>query len=345
MNRVKAIIIPILILLLAVIAAPSMLPFTGGVNFSGDYRIPYDLGEDYFLYERYSEYAGYRNRIPVIGDSVIWGHYTDGSGTLSANLNRLTGSALFANMGLDGIHPAAMNGLVNCYAADLGNKKIVVGINLLWMSSPRHDLSGEINSEINHKILLAQFYPRIPSYAPTIEERFRSVVTRSVSFFSWLDHIRMNRLAGKSLYLWTLDNPREDISGYFTAKSHDYRIPGGIEPEKMQQQTIEWVTPERSLQWRFMLDTLSLLKKRGNRVAAVITPFNTHMMTDESREKYFLMLAEMEWILRENGIIPVLPPVLDRKYFADSSHPNAEGYRLIAGDMMQNREFIDFINQ
>ncbi len=341
MKSLKPIVISFLVLVLAASVLPYLLPFTDTAAFTGNYRIPYDLGEDYFLYSRYANHTG--SKIPVIGDSVIWGHYTTGQDTLTANLNRLSGREKFANMGLDGIHPAAMNGLVKCFAPNLKNRKVIAGVNLLWMSSPRHDLSGPVNSEINHKILLPQFYPRVPAYAPSIEERISAVIARSVAFFRWLDHVRMNLFAGKSLYLWTMENPHKNIADFFNASGVNYKIPEGMAPNKMQHQHIEWVTPDRSLQWRFMLDTLKLLKKNGNSVAAIIIPFNTHMMTDESREKYYLMIGEIEWVLRENGIVPVLPEAPEKKYFADSSHPNAEGYKIIAEEIMKDREFIDFL--
>jgi hypothetical protein len=47
-----------------------------------------------------------------------------------------------------GVHPAAMNGLVEYFAGDIKNKKVIIGINLLWMSSRRHDLSGEQNMRL-----------------------------------------------------------------------------------------------------------------------------------------------------------------------------------------------------
>lgn len=343
MNKTRYLIIAITLLAAAAAVIPSVCPLTDSTVFTGNYRIPYSLGEDYFLYSRYSDYVSKSDSIPVIGDSVIWGHYTNQEDTLTAELNRLSGSNRFLNLGLDGIHPAAMNGLIDIYATGLKNRKIIVGVNLLWMSSPRHDLSGPVNSEINHRVLLAQFHPAIPSYQPSTEEKLSAVLTRTVPFFSWIDHLRLTRFAGKSFYLWTMDNPGADIADYFTHKADEFRIPAGMLPEKMQEQDIEWTATDKSLQWMFMIDTLLSLKEKGNEVAALITPFNTHMMTEKSRKAYYSILAEMEWILREKGITPILPPEPDKKYFADSSHPNAEGYRILAEDMMKNREFTDFL--
>src|SRR3977135_1900935 len=40
-----------------------------------DYRMPHDLSEDYWLYERYAGMAVQRYDTAVIGDSVIWGEF------------------------------------------------------------------------------------------------------------------------------------------------------------------------------------------------------------------------------------------------------------------------------
>jgi len=345
MNKFKYIGLSFFILVLFAIVIPYILPLTDDSSFTGNYRIPYSMGEDYFLYSRYSKHVASIKRIPVIGDSVIWGHYTGSDDTLSAQLNRINPDIIFSNMGLDGIHPAAMNGLLNVFAAKFKNRKILAGVNLLWMSSARHDLTGPVNSEINHKILLPQFFTQIPSYRPTLEERLSASITKTIPLFPWIDHLRLSRFADKSFYLWTMDNPQKGINEYFTHNDETFKVPEGMQPMKMQEQNIDWITAEKSLQWKFMIETLLSLKKNGNEVAAVITPFNTYMMTAESRKQYFSILAGMEWILRDKGIIPIIPLILEKKYFADSSHPTAEGYKLIAEDMMKNREFLQFIGK
>ena len=345
MKKLKYIIISFLILLLCGAAIPYLFPLIDNASFTGNYRIPYSMGEDYCLYYRYSKHVEEGNTIPIIGDSVIWGHYTGRDNTISAYLNKMNKKTTFSNMGLDGIHPAAMNGLISHYSSKFSNRKIIAGVNLLWMSSQRHDLSGPANNEINHKILLPQLYTEIPSYKPSFEEKLSSLITRSVPLYSWIDHIRLTKFAGKSLYIWSIENPHTSISEYFTKKEDEFKAPEGLNPDKMQEQNIEWISAGNSLQWKFIVETLISLKEDGNEVAALITPFNTGMMTEESRKKYFAILAEMEWILRENGITPIIPLILEKKYFADSSHPTAEGYKLIAEDIMKNREFLEFIRK
>jgi len=345
MRKLKYILIAIAILIVAGASVPHLFPVTDTAVFTGDYRIPYSMGYDYFLYGRYSKRVSSMDVIPVIGDSVIWGHYTDGGNTLPANLNRVYPKAKFMNMGLDGIHPAAMNGLVEMNLSYFRNRRIIAGINLLWMSSPRHDLTGPVNSETNHKLLLPQFYPVIPSYAPSFEGRLSAVINRSLTFFLWIDHIKQTRFAEKSFYQWTMSNPHKCITEYFLETGDTFSPPEGTAPEKMQEQNISWVGTDKSLQWKFMVETLIMLKNNGNRVCAVITPFNTYMMHGESRRKYFSILAEMKAVLRSNGITAVMPLKPGKKYFADASHPTAQGYRLIAEAMVKNKEFIEFLEE
>ena len=215
------------VLLLAAAVLPFALPLTDTSVFTGNYRIPYNMGDDYFLYNRFSKHVESGNSIPVIGDSVIWGHYTDNSHTLPAYLNAISRGPKFTNMGLDGIHPAAMNGLIDLYSAGFKNRKIILGINLLWMSSPRHDLTGPVNSEINHKPLLPQLSVDIPSYQPSFEERLSALITRSLPVFAWIDHIRLTRFAGKSFYSWTIDNPHKNIFNYFSHDNDNFYITAG----------------------------------------------------------------------------------------------------------------------
>ena len=88
-----------------------------------DYRQPYELSNDYWQYQRYCRLACIDDDIVVIGDSFVWGHYVPKDNTLSHYLNEQVGSELFANLGLDGIHPAAMEGLLRYYCRDQKQKR------------------------------------------------------------------------------------------------------------------------------------------------------------------------------------------------------------------------------
>jgi len=78
-----------------------------------DYRIPYQLSKDYWLYDRRLRQVQDPQRIILVGDSVIWGEYVLPNGTLSHFLNQQSGTSdRFVNGGLNGLFPLAQQGLV-----------------------------------------------------------------------------------------------------------------------------------------------------------------------------------------------------------------------------------------
>src|SRR4030042_1372847 len=87
-----------------------------------DYRIPYSLSDDYWTYNRYCRQVCSQNKALVIGDSVIWGHYVSKEQTSSHYLNEQAGEDRFANLAVDGTHPAAMAGLVEYYGRAITDK-------------------------------------------------------------------------------------------------------------------------------------------------------------------------------------------------------------------------------
>ncbi|HPJ34308.1 MAG TPA: hypothetical protein PK358_05695 [Spirochaetota bacterium] len=343
MNRLKYILYTAAAGIILCVALPFVFPFTEEESFTSDYRLPYYLGEDYFLYKKYVEEISSYNTIPVIGDSVIWGHYTSGRDTLTAHLNRMSDGSEFTNLGIDGIHPAVMYGLVEKYCRSLRDKKIIIGINLLWMSSKRHDLTGKINREINHMALLPQFTGRIPSYSPSFEERLSFTIKRNTPFLLWGEHIKLTRFRSSSLYRWSMDNPAANPALFLQPQKKSYELPVPMDPEKFPKQDVRWVAADSSLQWEFTLKTLELLRDRGNKVLAVITPFNRYMLSEQSASIQKQLVIKMEEELSREGITAVIPEIPAKDEFADSSHPTGEGYRTIAEDLLNNREFTDFI--
>ncbi len=111
------------------------------VDFGCNYRVPYEMSNNYWFISRWVRHASDKKPIVIIGDSVVWGHYTGLNGVLSAHLNRRTRSNVFANLGIDGLHPAAMPGFFKHYADALRGHHVILHLNLLWMSSKQHDLS------------------------------------------------------------------------------------------------------------------------------------------------------------------------------------------------------------
>ena len=102
------------------------------------YRVPYELSNDYWLYERWLDQLP-PAAIPVVGDSVVWGEYTAHDGTLSRFLGNATGKS-FANAGINGLYPLALWGLIEHHGDALANRRVLLHCNLLWMSDPVADL-------------------------------------------------------------------------------------------------------------------------------------------------------------------------------------------------------------
>ena len=335
--------VPIFVAVAAASLLPRIFPCVDTTQFGGNYRVPYSLGEDYFLYEKYAETVAASGRTAVIGDSVIWGHYTGNSGNLTAHLNSCAGAGKFANAGIDGIHPVALYGLIDSYCGSLKNGKVVIGINLLWMSSPKHDLSGGVNTSINHRALLPQICAKIPAYSPEVEERLTLLARRDIVFFSWIDHIRSSLFAHSNIFRWTMENPRTCPRRYFSHDDESFTPPDPVHPDRMTGRDMDWVRPESSFQWRYMLASVRRLKEQGNRVVAVITPFNSFMLTGKGRAERDAIILQIQQELAADGVAALLP-VLDRpEYFADLSHPVAEGYAVMASWLAGNSDFKLFM--
>lgn len=343
MNRLKYLVYTAAVIIIMATGLPVIFPLTGDTVFTSDYRLPYYLGEDYFLYKKYAGSVAAYNTIPVIGDSVIWGHYTSDNDTLTAQLNRRQNIAEFSNMGIDGIHPAVLYGLAENYCKAFTNKKIIVGINLLWMSSARHDLTGGKNSEINHRGLLPQFTEVIPAYAPSFEERISFAIKRKVPFFLWVEHLRLTGFRGKNLYRWSMENPGVSPLLFFLPEKKEYDIPAPMDASKFPRQDVQWIAADKSLQWRYTLKTLSLLKEQGNDILAVVTPFNIYMLTEESAKQHELIVNSIRDNLASEGITAVIPEIPPKEEFADSSHPTGKGYKTIAENLLENSGFRKFI--
>src|SRR5262249_15446581 len=116
-----------------------------------DFRIPYLLSKDYWLYSRRLSQVAEPGKIIVLGDSVGWGEYVLPNGTLSHFLNQNTGERdRFVNGGLNGLFPLAEEGLIRYYSRSLQGEKIILHCNVLWMTSPKADLSSQKEEQFNH---------------------------------------------------------------------------------------------------------------------------------------------------------------------------------------------------
>jgi len=314
-----------------------------------DYRMPYELGSDYWLYQRYCDWACKRGKVLLVGDSVVWGHYVSPEETITARLNALAGTDRFANLGLDGTHPAALEGLLAHYGRSISGRKVILHFNPLWLTSSRHDLQTNKEFHFNHAELVAQFRPRIPCYKAPFAKRFRIAAGREVPFANWLAHMRTTYFDGLDLPAWTLENP---YTAPLAPLTYGLPTPGGPpEPsggtwlEKgARKQPLAWVELETSLQWQFFRLAVDRLRRRSNDVFILVGPFNEHMLTERDTALYNTIKDKVRAWCRQNEVPCFVPPVLPPEHYVDASHPIAEGYALLAHQLWAQPSFRSFLD-
>ncbi|MCH8118901.1 MAG: hypothetical protein IIC00_04130 [Planctomycetes bacterium] len=309
-----------------------------------DFRLGYELSNDYWLYSRYCRWAISKYETLVIGDSVIWGHYVSQNNTLSHYLNQMIGRDQFANLGVDGIHPVALAGLLRYYGHDISNKKVVLHFNPLWMSSEKSDLQSKKEFRFNHPKLVPQFIPNIPCYKDPYSKRISAVVERYVPFLSLTSHLKITYFDNMDLPTWTLEHPYENPANAVT-----FELPASannIQNEHISwaergiaKNDFQWVKLKTSLQWNFFQQSVELLKERGNSVFVLVGPFNEHMLKGESIGIYRKMKSKIEVWLQQNNIAYYMPPALPSELYVDASHPLSEGYAMLAKQLFENESF------
>jgi hypothetical protein len=312
-----------------------------------DYRIPYDLSNDYWLFSRCARLAEGRGEMPVLGDSVVWGQYVKRDATLSHYLGERAGAPRFANLGLDGGHPAALAGLLRYYGGDIAGGRVILHANLLWTASKKHDLSSEKEFRFNHPALVPQFVPCIPCYTETGSKRLSIAIERQMTFFNWANHLRVAYFGQQDLPTWTLEHPTADPvaamgAGLPTADDPLRHEPISWTARGVEKQDFAWVDLETSLQWRFFREAVETLRARGNKVFVLVGPFNEHMLNDESLKVYAERKRAVAAWLEANQVPHLVPPPLPTELYADASHPLAEGYRLLAELLWANADFARF---
>lgn len=317
-----------------------------------DYRIPYSLSSDYWNYARTCRAVSGKQAFHLVGDSVVWGHYVDSHHTLSHFLNEQTGRSQFTNLGVDGIHCVALAGLVQYYGKALAGQHVIVNCNLMWMSSPRHDLSIDKETLFNHPTLVPQFIPSIPCYKASLSERLGVVCARKVQILQWADHLRITYFGSSTLASWTIDNPyRNPLSQITLVLPSPDELPSPMPDarpwteKQIRPLTPNWVPLGDSLQWRFFCQTVRDLQKRRCHVCVAITPLNEHMFTDVGVADYRAIIQQViEWHAAE-GIPCCTPQVLPSEMYADLSHPTASGYALLARELLSDPAFRRYISK
>lgn len=296
-----------------------------------DYRIPYALNTDYWLYDRYAQLAAQRDDVLLIGDSVIWGQYVDPEHTLTHDLNDLAGRNRFANLGLDGTHPAALAGLLEYYGRGIRDKKVVLFCNPLWFSSPRHDLQETKEFNFNHPDLVPQFMPEIPCYKADTNTRLGRAIDRHVPFTGWTNHLQQTYFGGNSIPGWTMEHARELPRGFAEVRHEgpgSDAVPWTM--RRMPLANMPWIELDRSFQWHSFQRAVELLQGRGNEVFVLVGPFNEHLLTAASRTRYQRVKNAIRTWLEDSQLSFDMPAPLPTDEYADASHPLAAGYARLA---------------
>ncbi len=99
-----------------------------------------------------------------------------------------------------------------------------------------------------------------------------------------------------------------------------------------------WVDLDTSLQWQAFKRLVNLLKRRGNRVFVLVGPFNEHLLTTRSLEKYQQIKARITaWLQFQQIPHAAFAPLLSEQY-GDASHPLAAGYAQLARLLADERQ-------
>ncbi|MCX7825434.1 MAG: hypothetical protein N2689_07735 [Verrucomicrobiae bacterium] len=354
------------IVALAVVAAvmlltPPVWEWVERFDIGPDYRIPYSLSNDYWLYGRLLRQACGPNRVIVLGDSVVWGEYVLPDGTLSHFLNRETGEPdRFVNAGVNGLFPLALEGLIEHYGHGLRGQKVILHCNVLWMTSRKADMSSAEEEAFNHSRLVPQFSPRIPRYKADAHERLSALLERRLGFAAWVNHLQNAYFGQKGILNWTMEtdgggplrcpnlwrNPLAQITLAVPSATLDdpKRGPGSPRHKPWSKDgegatRFDWVALETSLQWGAFQRLVGLLRARRNDVMIVVGPFNEHLMAQESRLAYRKLREEIAaWFLRHQ-VAHIVPETLPSALYADASHPLTEGYALLAKRICEDNSF------
>jgi len=373
----------IVVISLVVLLTPRLWQHIERVDTGPDYRVPYQLSKDYWFYGRWLGEAAAPGKVVILGDSVVWGEYVLPDGTLSHYLNHEAGVPdRFINGGVNGLFPLAQDGLLHYYTKAPSHRKVIVQCNVLWMTSPKADLSTPKEEQFNHARLVPQFFPRIPCYRADANGRLSAVVERQVSFIAWVGHLQNAYFGQHSIPNWTLEDdganpprypnawenplsqitlsvpagPRNDPQRgpdsprhkpWFQEGDSRERQPATRRPADNAPGTtrFEWVEMDSSLQWQAFQRVLARLRDRGDDVLVVLGPFNEHIMAEENRPAYRKLRDGIASWLKQNQVPHVVPEILPSALYADASHPLTEGYQLLAKRLYAADAFTSWLQR
>ncbi|MHB9029458.1 MAG: hypothetical protein ACYC9O_11880 [Candidatus Latescibacterota bacterium] len=308
---------------------------------------------DYYNYSQWARYAREHYKILLIGDSVIWGQEVDNNQTISHYLNEQLGEEKVANLGIDGLTCAALDGIVTHYGRNLHDTNMIVEINPLWMSSPTRDLRGEW--KFHHPRLVPQFNKRITYYKDT-NERLGYAIEHILRIPPFVRHLMVNYFDNKSVANWLLEFPYRNpltainFQGAPMMKEKQGR---GTSWESRIKNKEKWkpvddpfLEPDESLQFQHFLAALEKLQKRNVNVFVLLGPFNTWNLTPEAKERFFAMMDKVGKKLDDRGIpwFDSTRDLIPSEEYGDNCHALAGGHSVLAAAMAQDAKFREWLN-
>lgn len=308
---------------------------------------------DYYAYSQWARYARSHYPVLLVGDSVIWGQEVNNDQTISHYLNEELGGEKVANLGIDGLTLAALDGLVTHYGGDLRDTNAIVELNPLWLSSPKRDFRGGWN--FHHPRLVPQFDRRIEYYKDT-NERLGYVIEHILRIPPFVRHLMVNYYDNKSVANWLLDfpyrNPLAAIN-FQGAPMMKEKQGLGTDWESRIEDRTKWkpvddpfLDPDETIQFGCFLDAIEKLKKRNVNVFVLLGPYNTWNLTPESKTKLFSMMDAIKARLDKEGIpyFDSTRDLLPSNAYADQCHALAGGHARLAEVMTRDPKFREWMN-
>jgi len=327
-------------------AAPSVWKWVEPFEETSDYRLPVDWSEDYWTYQRHVNEAA-KSKIMIVGDSVVWGEYVRPKEALHACLNKEMPGSVFANGGVNGMHPLALQGLIDWHTRGVQGG-LLLHCNLLWTSSIERDLQVDEAVSFNHPDLLPQFNSRIASYRANTERRLSTVIQERFGYRQLVRHWRVTNFAFQNIPAWSIEHPYELPWRRFRStatppKDKPHSKPVVWSKKIRRPLDLAWIDLKVSNQWLAFQRCVSIFQQRGNDLFVVVGPINEHCLTAESRERYHQRTAEVSRWLSEQNVCHIVPTTLPTDEYGDASHPLAKGYHSLALQLRSSVEFQDWV--
>ncbi len=300
---------------------------------------------DYYAYSQWANYARDHYKILLIGDSVIWGQEVPNNETVSHFINQQLGKEEVANLGIDGLTLAALDGMVANYGSAFRNTNAIVELNPLWMSSPKRDMREKGN--FHHPRLVPQFDPRI-KYFKDFNERLGYVIEHHLKVPPFVRHLMVNYYDNKSVANWLLENPyRNPLSAITFQGPSMMKEKQGLgtdwasrekDPAKIELRDDPFLNPDESVMFEHFLRALDKLKKHNVNAMVLLGPFNTYNLNPESRQKLFTMIGQIKQILDKRGVtyFDATCDLLPSTAYADQCHALASGHAQLAEAMVKD---------